>query len=637
MGLSAGSRAQALRLARQFVAPIRPALGRPSFARFLSSAAHLPAKDYYVTTPIFYVNAGLSLFLQLSPRAPRLFDLTGTDPHIGHLHSTLLADIYARYARLRTPTDSPRTAILCTGTDEHGLKIQRVAEAKGVSPKELCDGVSERFRVTLPSCSFVRWDALIQDDEQDLARAANVDYQVFIRTTEERHRVAVEHVWRELDKRGYIYKSSYAGWYAVSDEAYYTESQVAEVIDPKSGEKYMASVETGTKVEWMEEENYKFRLSAFREPLLEWLSASSNPVQPPSRTAALLSSLTHSASTDLNDLSISRPSSRLSWGIQVPDDPRHTIYVWIDALVNYLTAAGYPWKGGEAFEEGKAWPPDLQVVGKDIIRPPRKKPLLTRNTKCSFHALYLPAVLLALDLPLPKNILAHGHWTMDRFKMSKSRGNVANPFEAMKLWGIDAMRMYLMRVGGNSAGDADYSAAEIERFYRKDLAGQMGNLLNRVTTTKLTKKLESPALMYTLPSSLEAEDEPLLKMLRDLPESFSAHLSSFEIHRALSCVFDVLAESNRHVQQLSPWLATATPSQVHRALFFGSESLRIVGILLQPFMPDKSSQLLEALGVDPLRRRWEDLAVGHGGERVATPVKGGLWPPVAAAPVMESS
>ncbi|GAA5920182.1 hypothetical protein JCM1841_006632 [Sporobolomyces salmonicolor] len=581
MGLSAGSRAQVLRLARQFVAPIRPALGRPSFARFLSSAAHLPAKDYYVTTPIFYVNA---------------------DPHIGHLHSTLLADIYARYARLRTPTDSPRTAILCTGTDEHGLKIQRVAEAKGVSPKELCDGVSERFR--------------------DLARAANVDYQVFIRTTEERHRVAVEHVWRELDKRGYIYKSSYAGWYAVSDEAYYTESQVAEVIDPKSGEKYMASVETGTKVEWMEEENYKFRLSAFREPLLEWLSASSNPVQPPSRTAALLSSLTHSASTDLNDLSISRPSSRLSWGIQVPDDPRHTIYVWIDALVNYLTAAGYPWKGGEAFEEGKAWPPDLQVVGKDIIR---------------FHALYLPAVLLALDLPLPKNILAHGHWTMDRFKMSKSRGNVANPFEAMKLWGIDAMRMYLMRVGGNSAGDADYSAAEIERFYRKDLAGQMGNLLNRVTTTKLTKKLESPALMYTLPSSLEAEDEPLLKMLRDLPESFSAHLSSFEIHRALSCVFDVLAESNRHVQQLSPWLATATPSQVHRALFFGSESLRIVGILLQPFMPDKSSQLLEALGVDPLRRRWEDLAVGHGGERVATPVKGGLWPPVAAAPVMESS
>ncbi|GAA5907951.1 hypothetical protein JCM5296_000769 [Sporobolomyces johnsonii] len=582
MRLSARSRAQILSVARQLVAPSRPPLGRPSFARFLSSSASLPAKDYYVTTPIFYVNA---------------------DPHIGHLHSTLLADIYARYARLRTPPDSPKKAILCTGTDEHGLKIQRVAEAKGVTPKELCDGVSERFR--------------------DLARAANVDYQVFIRTTEERHRVAVEHVWRELDKRGYIYKSSYAGWYAVSDEAYYTESQVAEVIDPKSGEKYMASVETGTRVEWMEEENYKFRLSAFREPLLEWLSSAPNPVQPPSRTTALLSSLTQSSSTDLNDLSISRPSSRLSWGIRVPDDPNHTIYVWIDALVNYLTAAGYPWKGGEAFEEGKAWPPDLQVVGKDIIR---------------FHALYLPAVLLALDLPLPKNILAHGHWTMDRFKMSKSRGNVANPFEAMKLWGIDAMRMYLMRVGGNSAGDADYSAVEIERFYRKDLAGQMGNLLNRVTTKKLTNKLESPELMYTLPSpsSLEAEDEPLLKMLRDLPESFSTHLSSFEIHRALSSVFDVLAESNRHVQQLSPWLATATPSQVHRALFFGSESLRIVGILLQPFMPDKSSQLLEALGVDPLRRRWEDLAVGNGGERVATPVKGGLWPPVVVAPVMES-
>lgn len=286
---------------------------------------------------------------------------------------------------------------------------------------------------------------------------------------------------------------------------------------------------------------------------------------------------------------------------------------------------------------------------------------------CSFHALYLPAVLLALDLPLPKHLLTHGHWTMDKFKMSKSRGNVANPFEAMKLWGVDAMRMYLMRVGGNSASDAgachsprraaaetddldsDYSATEIERFYRKDLAGQMGNLLNRVTTKKLLKKLASPELLWTPPSQVEKEDETLIKLLEELPgaqtrrdplcpaphsrltpaATFDRHLASFEVHRAIAAVFDALAESNRHVQLLSPWLATASPSSVHRALFFGSETLRLAGTLLQPFMPEKSAQLLDMLGVDPARRTWRDCEVGKGGERVPRPGKAHLWPAVA--------
>ncbi|GAA6001086.1 hypothetical protein JCM10207_007406 [Rhodosporidiobolus poonsookiae] len=571
----------ALRLVNPRLPPELLTLARsPTFARHLSTSLprqNNPDKSFYATTPIFYVNA---------------------DPHIGHLHSTLLADVYARYARLRDPQ---KGAVMCTGTDEHGLKIQRVAEAKGISPKALCDGVSERFR--------------------DLAKAANVDYQVFIRTTEERHRTAVEHVWRELCDRGFIYKSSYAGWYAVSDEAYVPEGQVAEVIDPKSGEKYMASTETGTRVEWMEEQNYKFRLSAFREPLLKWLQSTPLPVQPPSRSTALVSSLLQPTSTDLNDLSISRPSSRLSWGIRVPDDPEHTIYVWIDALVNYLTVAGYPWKGGEAFAQGKVWPPDLQVVGKDIIR---------------FHALYLPAVLLALDLPLPKHILTHGHWTMDKFKMSKSRGNVANPFEAMKLWGIDAMRMYLMRVGGNSGSDADYSATEIERFYRKDLAGQMGNLVNRIANKKLLKKLPSPEALYTMPQTVGEEDRELVKLLEELPATFDTHLSSFEVHRALAAVFDVLAASNRHVQALSPWLPSATPSDVHRALFLGSESLRLSGILLQPFMPDKAAQLLDMLGVPAARRRWEDAQLGQGGKRTPVVGKTHLWPSIVAAEAVSS-
>ncbi|GAA5953900.1 hypothetical protein JCM3765_000684 [Sporobolomyces pararoseus] len=562
MSLAASSRPQILRICRSTTSPPFKKL---KLVRCQSTSR---PKDFYCTTPIFYVNA---------------------DPHIGHLHSTLLADVYTRWSKLRDPS---RGAIMCTGTDEHGLKIQRVAQAKGIDPQTLCDNVSQRFR--------------------DLAKAANVDAQVFIRTTEERHRTAVEHVWTELEQRGYIYKSSYAGWYAVSDEAYYAENQVAETVDPKSGEKYMASIETGTRVEWMEEENYKFKLSAFREPLMKWLSSTPHPVQPPSRTTALLASLSQPSSTDLSDLSISRPSSRLTWGIPVPSDSNHTIYVWIDALVNYMTVAGYPWKEGEGTS---IWPPDLQVVGKDIVR---------------FHALYLPAILMALDLPLPKHLLTHGHWTMDRFKMSKSRGNVANPFEAMSLWSTDAIRMYLMTKGGNSSSDADYSEAEIERFYKKELAGQMGNLLARVTGKKMIKKLGDEKLMFTAPGKFEQEDQELVGLLEELPASFEQNLSTFEIHRALSLLFDTLAAANRHIQTLSPWLSTATPSEIHRSLYLSSESLRLAGILLQPFMPTKSKILLDALGVREQDRGWDKAQFGIGEERekVGIVKGGGLWPPV---------
>ncbi|KAK4053122.1 methionyl-tRNA synthetase [Microbotryomycetes sp. JL201] len=543
-------------------------------------------EDYYVTTPIFYVNA---------------------EPHIGHLHSMLLADVYKRFWSLRDGgSSSSSPPILCTGTDEHGLKIQRVAESRGLTAKQLCDAVSPRFK--------------------DLANAANMDYDVFIRTTEDRHRAAVEHVWRELDNRGYIYKDSYAGWYAVSDEAYYTPAQISEVTDPVSGEKYKISTESGSRVEWMEEENYKFKLSAFRDQLIQWLSAEPNrnakqvrvpfsALQPSSRTQALLSSLTAPGDGDLADLSISRPSSRLQWGIPVPYDPEHTIYVWIDALVNYLTAAGYPWRGGEAFTRGKLWPPRLQVVGKDIIR---------------FHALYLPAILMALDLPLPRNLLAHGHWTMDKLKMSKSRGNVANPFEAMSVWGVDTIRIYLMKAGGNSGVDADYSAQEIEGFYKKSLMGQLGNLLSRTSNEKLVAKLSDPGLLVRMPNKVESEDEKIVEMLKDLPKSFDNHMASFDVHKALSTIFDTISESNKHIQVLAPWSSAASSDSVHRALFYSRETLRITGLCLQPFMPTKAVELLDRLGVDANERTWSSAAFGKGGTVVSRDrqKKAVLFPPV---------
>lgn len=294
----------------------------------------------------------------------------------------------------------------------------------------------------------------------------------------------------------------------------------------------------------------------------------------------------------------------------MPDDPDHTIYVWIDALVNYLTGAGYPWtqpttssttlSHSPHFTEGQVWPPNLMIIGKDIIR---------------FHALYLPAVLMALDLPLPTALLAHGHWTMDKFKMSKSRGNVANPFDAMDLWGVDPVRAFLMRAGGNSASDADYSAAEVDKFYRKDLAGQMGNLLSRLSAKKLIARLPSPDALYTQPATVTSDDAKLLELLSSLSVQFDHHMSTFEVQKALAAAFDVLTEANKHLQLISPWLATATAEEVHRGLFYASEALRMVGIVLGPVMPEKSSELLDGLGVGEGRRGWAELVVGGGGER----------------------
>ena len=352
----------------------------------------------------------------------------------------VLADVLKRWQVL-----AGNKALLCTGTDEHGIKIQQAAAAHELAPKLFCDETAAKFR--------------------DLAAKAGVDYDRFIRTTDPDHVDAVKHFWFLLRERDLIYESKHEGWYCVSDECFYPDSAIEKRMDAFTGNVYMASVETGNRVEWTEEKNYHFRMTDLRDRLLHFYRDNPDWVTPAPRMAQVVDWVTN----HLEDLSISRPVNRLSWGIRVPDDERQTIYVWVDALVNYLTFAGFPADWAPGREEHGGWPADVHVIGKDILR---------------FHCVYWPALLLALDLPPPRRVLSHSHWTMDHKKMSKSVGNVVNPFFAMDRWGVDTMRFYMVHDGG-IADDADYNNFTIVGRYKSLLQGGLGNLTSRITRPKI--------------------------------------------------------------------------------------------------------------------------------------------------------
>lgn len=331
---------------------------------------------------------------------------------------------------------------MLTGTDEHGMKIQKAAQKAKTDTKVFCDQTVKQF--------------------DHLARKANISYDRFIRTTDPDHIAAVEHFWRELNHRGYIYESKHEGWYSISDETFFPQTAVQLIRDPATGRKMMTSIETGREVEWTSETNYHFRLSAFRHQLLEHYKQNPKFIVPTTR----MNHVIQEVKTGLEDLSISRPADRLTWGIRVPNDDSQTIYVWLDALINYLTQAGYPFADGEG--KGTEWPPNVQVIGKDITK---------------FHCIYWPAFLMALNLPLPKQILTHAHWTMNRAKMSKSAGNVVNPFFAIDRFEVDTMRFYMAHDGG-IADDSDYENAFIIERYKKSLQGAIGNLATRIMRGK---------------------------------------------------------------------------------------------------------------------------------------------------------
>lgn len=354
------------------------------------------------------------------------------------MYSMVLADVLKRWHELKG-----EKSLLLTGTDEHGMKIQQAAAANDTPPKRWCDVQAEKFR--------------------QLAGKTNLANDFFIRTTDEDHKEAVRHFWFLLMEKGLIYEAKHEGYYCVSDETFYPESMLTRKVDPLTGKVSLASIESGNTVEWTEEKNYHFRLTALRDQLLEFYEQNPDWIVPKQRMREVVDWVTN----HLEDLSISRPSNRLDWGIRVPDDQSQTIYVWVDALINYITKAGFPnWAPGKEMEGG--WPADVHVIGKDILR---------------FHGVYWPALLMAVDIPPPKRLLSHAHWTMNGKKMSKSLGNVVNPFYALDRWGVDVMRFFMVHDGGIE-NDADYDNAIIVERYKKLLSATIGNLLSRTTRAK---------------------------------------------------------------------------------------------------------------------------------------------------------
>ncbi|KAH9210318.1 tRNA synthetases class I (M)-domain-containing protein [Leptodontidium sp. 2 PMI_412] len=510
-------------------------------------------KPYYITTPIFYVNAA---------------------PHVGHLYTMVLTDILKRWQVLRG-----KKAILCTGTDEHGMKIEQAAERAHTPPKEFCDLTSETFK--------------------SLAKRAGIANEHFVRTTDPDHKEAVQYFWQMLKEREYIYESKHEGWYCVSDETFYPESTIEKRLDPFTGRTFMASQETGKEVEWTSEKNYHFRLSAFKDRLLDFYKTNPNFVVPASR----MSDVVKSVSDGLVDLSVSRPVERLTWGIPVPDDESQTIYVWLDALVNYITKAGYPWAPGK--ENALGWPADVQVVGKDIVR---------------FHCIYWPAFLLALDLEPPKQVLTHAHWTLNHQKMAKSTGNVVNPFFAIDRFGVDAIRYYLAHDGGIT-NDSDYGNDFIVERYKKGLQGGLGNLVSRITRPKIWSVPEAvQAAKRGEFVNIDPSTRTQIDMIETLSEMANAKMEELNPGAALHIIMNAVYETNRYLQGQQPWALAKNfkndmgdkrlRAHIDCTVYHCVEAIRIVGILLQPYMPEKAAQLLDMIGVDESRRTFDDAKLG---------------------------
>ena len=502
---------------------------------------------YYITTPIYYVN-----------------DV----PHIGHAYTTLACDVLARFKRL----DGFNVKFL-TGTDEHGQKVETSAKAAGVDPQTFTDRVSQNFR--------------------DLAAAMKFTNDDFIRTTEERHKKSVRAIWKRLVDADEIYLGAYAGWYAVRDEAYYGEDELTKTPDGKR------IAPSGAEVEWVEEPSYFFRLSDWGDKLLAFYEENPDVIAPKSRRNEVLSFV----KGGLRDLSVSRTTFK--WGVPVPDDDAHIMYVWLDALTNYITAVGFPDTDGDFAVH---WPADLHMVGKDILR---------------FHAVYWPAFLMAAGLQPPKRVFAHGWWTNEGQKISKSLGNVIEPHSLVETFGLDQVRYFMLREVpfGN---DGDFSRRAMINRMNGELANDYGNLAQRVLSMvykNCNAALPAPGLYSNEDLALLGAGERLLSELR-------IHLDAQAFHDALEAVWVVIRAANGYVDFQAPWkLKKENPARMNTVLYVLSETIRRITLMLQPFMPDSTAKVLDQLAVSEFDRDFTAFDVGRelkAGTAIGKPV--GVFP-----------
>ncbi len=486
--------------------------------------------SYYITTPIYYVN-----------------DV----PHIGHAYTTLACDVLARFKRL-----DGFDVMFLTGTDEHGQKVEKSAVAAGVDPLSFCDKVSTRF--------------------SELAVAMNFSHDQFIRTTEERHKKAAQHLWERIKSKGYIYEDKYAGWYSVRDEAFYAEK---ELIVGEDGEK---SAPTGAAVEWVEEASYFFKLSAFADQLLDLYKSQPDFVMPLTR----LNEVKSFVEGGLLDLSISRTT--FDWGVKVPDNEDHVMYVWIDALTNYLTALGYPDETTDTYQN--FWPANIHMVGKDILR---------------FHAVYWPAFLMAADLPLPKRVFAHGWWTNEGQKISKSLGNVIDPFELIDTYSLDATRFFMLREVpfGN---DGDFSRASFVNRCNADLANGFGNFAQR-SLSMVHKNCDG---VVPVSGPLTDDDTKFLSGIENALDGVRGHMDCQAFHKALDAIWTHVSAADSYISVAEPWkLKKTDPDRMATVLYVCTEAIRMLAILMQPIMPDSAEKMLDQMGVS--ERGFDQLSAKH--------------------------
>ena len=485
-------------------------------------------KNYYITTPIYYPSA---------------------KPHMGHAYSSIIADFFARFKRL----DGFNVHFL-TGTDEHGLKIQRSAENKGVDPLEFCNEISKTFK--------------------DLSTVLNLSNTDFIRTTEARHKKTVQHLWSELEKNNNIYLSKYSGWYSISDEAFYSED---EIID-KDGIK--VSITSGSHVEWIEEESYFFRLSKWQDKLLDYYEKNPNFILPKSRKNEVISFV----KSGLKDLSISRKA--FTWGIKVPKNPDHIIYVWLDALTNYISALNYPDTKDNLFE--KFWPASVHLIGKDILR---------------FHAVYWPAFLMAAKIQLPERVYGHGWILSGQEKMSKSKGNILDPLDIINIYGLDPLRYYLIKEV-SFGNDGNISQDKLEDCINSDLANNYGNLCQRVTAfAEKNCSLKVPEI-----KNFNEDDLKILNKFTENLPIIRIEIDKQNINFYINFIVNALFEANKYFNDQEPWKKKDNKDRLNTIVYTALEIIRKISIMLYPIIPNSIEKALKIFNLNSTDINLESIA-----------------------------